>query len=57
MVFDIFSCVALFLSALNTLFLGIVAFASVKRINAEKKRLESIKKSFFGGDSFEVDVD
>lgn len=55
MVFNIFACVALFLSAANTLFLGSIVYVSTKRINAEKERLNNIKNTLFGGDNFEID--
>lgn len=48
MVFNIFACVALFLSVVNTLFLGSIVYVSTKRINAEKERLNNIKNTFFG---------
>lgn len=53
MVFNIFACVALFLSCVNTLFLGSIVYVSTKRINAEKQRLNDIKNTLFGGDIFE----
>lgn len=55
MVFNIFSCVALFLSLFNFAFLVSIVFYSAKRLNAEKERLKNIKNTFFGGDSVEID--